>query len=139
MKKVDIKPTFTSREMNAIVSILLSNNGVNVDPIIKDLYPNVGEETISIFRCKMALLLSGKLPEFSTYEGFAMDSSYKCFKLKCIAESSLLGISTFEIMEVWRKSSDNQWMLDTTDKSVGECRMDNLELYPSIEEAKKHW
>lgn len=142
MKKQNIKASLTSREMEAIASMLLSNQGINVDPVINDLYPTLEEKDKSIFRCKLALLLENKLPEFQPFEGFRMDGSKKCIKLRCIAESSLLGVSTFEVIEVWRKN-DEQWVQDTEDtyNDVGSVRTDsmNLTLYASIEEAEKNW
>ena len=142
MKKQNVKASFTNREMETIASMLLSNNGINVDPIINDLYPTLEEKDKSLFRCKMALLLSGKMPEFQTYEGFRMDGSKKCLKYKCVAESSLLGVSSFEIIEIWRKK-DEQWVQDTEDpyNEIGSVRTDSmdLDLYASIEEAEKHW
>lgn len=56
-KKQEIKATFTGREMEAIAAMLLSNKGINVDPIIDDLYPNLEDASKSMFRCKIALLL----------------------------------------------------------------------------------
>jgi hypothetical protein len=90
-KKQSIKATFTSREMEAIAAMLLSSKGINVDPIIQDIYPNLDDASMSMFRCKMALLLNGNLPEFKQFEGFHKDSSKKVFKYRCINESSLMG------------------------------------------------
>lgn len=142
-KKQNIKATFTSREMQAIAAMLLSNKGINVDPIIKDIYPNLDDASMSMFRCKMALLLSGNLPEFKSFEGFHKDSSKKIFKYRCINESSLMGTCGYEIVEIWRKQEDGTWAQDTQDdfKEIGNIRNDSFEfgLYESIEEAEKHW
>ena len=142
-KKQNIKATFTGREMEAIAAMLLSSKGINVDPIIKDIYPNLDDASMSMFRCKMALLLSGNLPEFKPFEGFHKDNSKKVLKYRCIGESSLMGIRHYEIVEIWRKQEDGNWSQDTQDdyKEIGSVRDDSFEfgLYESIEEAEKNW
>lgn len=142
-KKQNIKAIFTGREMEAIAAMLLSNKGINIDPIIKDIYPNLDDASMSMFRCKMALLLSGNLPEFKSFEGFHKDSSKKVFKYRCIGESSLMGTRQYEIVEIWRKQEDGTWTQDTQDeyKEIGNIRNDSFEfgLYESIEEAEKNW
>ena len=142
-KKQNIKATFTGREMEAIAAMLLSSKGINVDPIIKDIYPNLDDASMSMFRCKMALLLSGNLPEFKPFEGFHKDNSKKVLKYRCIGESSLMGIRHYEIVEIWRKQEDGNWSQDTQDdyKEIGSVRNDSFEfgLYESIEEAEKYW
>ena len=142
-KKQNIKATFTGREMEAIAAMLLSSKGINVDPIIKDIYPNLDDASMSMFRCKMALLLSGNLPEFKPFEGFHKDNSKKVLKYRCIGESSLMGIRHYEIIEIWRKQEDGNWSQDTQDdyKEIGSVRDDSFEfgLYESIEEAEKYW
>ena len=142
-KKQNIKATFTGREMKAITTMLLSNKGINVDPIIKDIYPNLDDASMSMFRCKVALLLSGNLPEFKSFEGFHMDNHKKVYKYRCINESSLMGTCQYEIIEIWRKKEDKIWFQDTQDdfKEIGNIRNNSLDfrLYESIEEAEKHW
>ena len=142
-KQILNNATFTSREMQAITAMLLSSEGINVDPIIDDLYPNLEDTSKSMFRCKMALLLSGNLPEFKSFEGFHKDSSKKVFKYRCIGESSLMGTRQYEVIEIWRKSEDGTWSQDTQDeyKEIGNIRNDSFEfgLYESIEEAEKNW
>jgi hypothetical protein len=142
-KKQEIKATFTGREMEAIAAMLLSNKGINVDPIIKDIYPNLDDASMSMFRCKMALLLSGNLPEFKSFEGFHKDNSKKIFKYRCIGESSLMGTRQYEIVEIWRKQEDETWAQDIQDdfKEIGNIRNDSFEfgLYESIGEAEKNW
>jgi hypothetical protein len=142
-KKQNIKATFTGREMEAIAAMLLSNKGINVDPIIKDIYPNLDDASMSMFRCKMALLLSGNLSEFKSFEGFHKDSSKKVLKYRCISESSLMGTRQYEIVEIWRKQEDGTWTQDTQDdyKEIGNIHNDSFEfgLYESIEEAEKNW
>ena len=142
-KKQNIKAFFTEREMEAIAAMLLSNKGINVDPIIDDLYPNLEDTSKSMFRCKMALLLSGNLSEFKPFEGFHKDSSKKVFKYRCIGESSLMGTRQYEVIEIWRKQEDGTWSQDTQDeyKEIGNIRNDSFEfgLYESIEEAEKNW
>ena len=142
-KKQNIKAFFTEREMEAIAAMLLSNKGINVDPIIDDLYPNLEDTSKSMFRCKMALLLSGNLPEFKSFEGFHKDSSKKVFKYRCIGESSLMGTRQYEVIEIWRKQEDGTWSQDTQDeyKEIGNIRNDSFEfsLYESIGEAEKNW
>lgn len=144
MKKQNIKASLTSREMEAIASMLLSNNGINIDPIIEDLYPTINDDAKSVFRCKMALLLSGKLPEFKPFEGYYRDNSRKILKYRCISESSLMGVRNYEVVEIWRKEKDTEtWTQDTTDEynEVGSVRTDSwdLTLYPSLDEAEKNW
>ena len=142
-KKQNIKSTFTGREMEAIAAMLLGSNGINVDPIIDDLYPNLEDAPKSMFRCKLALMLKGNLPEFKSFEGFHKDSSKKVLKYRCIGESSLMGTRQYEIVEIWRKQEDETWVQDTQDdyKEIGNIRNDSFEfgLYESIEEAEKHW
>ena len=142
-KKQEIKATFTGREMEAITAMLLSSEGINVDPIINDLYPNLDDSQKSLFRCKMALLLKGNLPEFKSFEGFHKDSSKKVFKYRCINESSLMGTRQYEIVEIWRKQEDGTWAKDTQDdfKEIGNICNNSFEfgLYESIEEAEKNW
>lgn len=144
MKKEKINATLTSREMQAVAEMLLGTNGINVDPIIRDLYPTISDESMSIFRCKLALMINGNLPEFKSFEGFRKDSSRRVYKFRCIAESSLMGTRAFETIEIWNKDKETeQWVLDTTDewKSIGSIRHENIswELYDTIEEAEKHW
>jgi len=143
MKTTKINAALTSREMQAVAEVLLAKNGINVDPIIKDIYPNIDEDLMPVFRCKMALILNG-LPEFKTFEGFRKNSSRQVIKFRCIAESSIMGTRTFEVLEVWNKDKEtDQWTLDIVDewKNVGSTRIENInwELYESIEEAEKHW
>lgn len=129
--------------MEAIAAMLLGTNGINVDPIIDDLYPNLEDASKSMFRCKMALLLSGNLPEFKPFEGFRKDSPKKILKYRCIGESSLMGTRQYELIEIWRKQEDGTWSQDTKDeyKEIGNIRNNSFEfnLYESIEEAEKHW
>ena len=144
MKKQEIKASFTNREMEAIAKMLLSNDGINVDPIVDDLYPNLAEENKSIFRCKIALLLKGSISKFKPFEGFRKEGSAKIIKYRCISESSLLGIRHYEAIEIWRKDKEtNEWKQDTEDQyhEVGSIRQDafECELYESHEEAEKHW
>ena len=142
-KKQNIKATFTGREMDAIAAMLLSDKGINVDPIIKDIYPSLDDASMSMFRCKMALLLSGNLPEFKSFEGFHKDGPKKIFKYRCIGESSLMGTRQYEIVEIWRKQEDDTWAQDIRDdfKEIGNIRNDSFEfgLYESIGEAEKNW
>ena len=141
MKTKKVNAVFTNREMQAIADLLLSSQGINVDPIIKDLYPNIDDESMSMFRCKMALLLSGRLPEFKTFEGFRKDSSRRVVKYRCRGESSLMGTKMFEVIEVWNKDTTENWVLEEDCMNVGNIRNENFdwELYDSIEEAEKHW
>lgn len=142
MKKQIINATLTSREMQAVAEMLLGTSGINVDPIIKDLYPMIDEGSMSIFRCKLALMLNGKVSEFKSFEGFRKDSSRRVYKFKCVAESSLMGTRSFEIMEIWEKDKvTDQWVLGKDEyKAIGSTRCEpfSWELYESIEEAEKH-
>lgn len=137
----DIKASFTGREMEAIVKMLLSKEGINVDPIIEDMYPDLPESTKSMFRCKIALMLSGKLPEFQAYEGFRQNSSKTVYKYRCTGESSLLGLKFFEVIEVWEVSDDASWKLKENHSSIGNKRSENIDyvLYDSIDEAYNKW
>lgn len=144
MKKQEIKASFTNREMQAIAAMLLGNGGINVDPIINDLYPNLEDTSKSMFRCKLALMLKGNIPEFKPFEGYRKEASAKVIKYSCISESSLLGIRHYEVIEIWRKSKETGvWELDTEDQyhELGSIRQNSFEyeLYESIEEAEKHW
>ena len=65
--KKTVNASFTGREMEAIATMLLGANGINVDPIIDDLYPNLDDASKSMFRCKLALMLKGNLPEFQEF------------------------------------------------------------------------
>jgi hypothetical protein len=91
----------------------------------------------------MALLLSGNLSEFKSFEGFHKDSSKKVLKYRCISESSLMGTRQYEIVEIWRKQEDGIWAQDTQDdfKEIGTIYNNSFEfgIYESIEEAEKHW
>ena len=139
-----VKVSFTGREMEAIKTMLLGTNGINVDPIIDDMYPNLDDTSKSMFRCKLALMLKGNLPKFQEYEGFKMRSSSEILKYRCTGESSLLGIRFFTVIERYIKDKEfGTWVLDEKDewKRVGTTDSENIsfEIYESIEEATKHW
>lgn len=148
MAKVN-KPTasFTGREMEAIASMLLGTNGIDVDPIINDLYPNLSDDAKSMFRCKIALMLSGKLPAFKEFEGYRKRSSSELLKYRCKGESSLLGVRFFEVIERYTKVKDENgtetWIVDEKDEwnRIGTVDTESLsfELYESVEEASKVW
>lgn len=141
--------SFTGREMEAITAMLLSvdGKGINVDPIIDDLYPNLDDEVKSMFRCKIALMLSGKLPAFKEFEGYRKRSSSELLKYRCTGESSLLGVRFFEVIEKYIKVKDENgtetWIVDEKDEwhRVGtiETESFSFELYESVEEANKAW
>ena len=142
--KKTMNASFTGREMDVISSMLLGSNGINVDPIIDDLYPDLDDTCKSMFRCKLALMLKGNLPEFQQYEGFKMRSSGEVLKYRCTGESSLLGIRFFTVIERYTKDKETDiWKLDEKDEwhRVGTTESENIsfEIYESIEEACKHW
>ena len=137
------KPRLTDREMQAVANLLLAQQGVNVDPIIKDLYPQIKEEDKSLFRCKLALLLNNRLPEFKPFEGFTKTGYYEVLKLRCIGESSLLGTRDFEVLEVYgreeTKDNGTSWKLISNDSQIGATRREYIDyrLFNTIEEAVK--
>lgn len=142
--KKTVNASFTGREMEAIAAMLLGANGINVDPIIDDLYPNLDDSSKSMFRCKLALMLKGNLPEFQEFEGFKMRSSGEVLKYRCTGESSLLGLRFFTVIERYIKDKETDtWILDEKDEwhRVGTTDSENIsfEIYESIEEAVKHW
>ena len=145
-KKFTVNASFTGREMEAIAAMLLSNEGINVDPIIDDLYPNLEENAKKMFRCKLALMLKGNLPEFEAFEGYRRMYKDELFKFRCTSESSLLGTRNFEIIEVYNKVVENTdgvdaWNLVEGSDYVGTIRCENFDymLYPTMEEAIKRW
>lgn len=136
--------SFTNREMRAIANMLLGTEGINVDPIINDLYPDLDEGQKGIFRCKMALMLKGQLPEFQEYVGFHRDCSSRILKVRVFGESSLLGMLRMEILEVYKKQEKDgseSWVQNKDDYSIGENMQENIHytIHKSLEDAIKNW
>lgn len=136
--------TFTNREMRAIANMLLGTEGINVDPIINDLYSDLDEGQKEIFRCKMALMLKGQLPEFQEYVGFRRVGSSRILKVRVFGESSLLGLLRMEIMEVYKrqeKDGSESWVLDKDDYSIGEKMQEHIDfsIHKSLEDAITNW
>ena len=132
--------SFTNREMQAIADMLLGN-GIDVDPIINDLYPDLNEDQKGIFRCKIALMLKGKLPKFNEYVGFHRSSSSRILKVRVYGESSLLGLLYVEILEVYKRNEKgDSWYIDEKDYAVGTLeRNSGYNVYDSIEEAAANY
>ena len=144
MVKRTINASLTGREMEAISNMLLGSNGISVDPIIEDLYPDLDDSYKSMFRCKLALMLKGNLPKFQEFEGFKMRSSNEILKYRCTGESSLLGLRFYTVIERYIKDKEtNTWVVDEKDEwhRLGTINGEDMtfEVYESIEEAVKHW
>ena len=145
MKKQVLKATFTGREMEAIAAMLLGSNGINVDPIIDDLYPNLEDASKSMFRCKLALLLKGNLPEFQVRSGFRRVAGAVAYAYDVIGESSLMG--TLQMIKVARynkRTDDNNneyWdeeIIPESDRVIENQNFD-YQLFETLEEAIKKW
>lgn len=138
MKKVNrINASFTQREMQAITALLLSSEGINVDPIVNDLYPSADDGAKSMFRCKIALLLSGKLPEFKSYQGYKRTSSYTLCLYEVVAESTLLGVREANVLKRFKKQNDDTWVEESWEESTT-LGMDEV-LYDTMQEAIDNW
>lgn len=146
MKKQILNNTaFTSREMQAITAMLLSSEGINVDPIINDLYPNLDDSQKSLFRCKMALLLKGNLPEFQVRSGFRRVAGAVVYAYNVIGESSLMG--TLQMIKVARynkrtdENGNESWeeeLIPENEQCVENQNFD-YQLFETLEEAIKKW
>lgn len=145
MKKQVLKATFTGREMEAIAAMLLGSNGINVDPIIDDMYPNLDDASKSMFRCKLALLLKGNLPEFQVRSGFRRVAGAVAYAYDVIGESSLMG--TLQMIKVARynkRTDDNNneyWdeeIIPESDRVIENQNFD-YQLFETLEEAIKKW
>lgn len=140
MKKTNqINAAFTPREMHAITTLLLtsSGNGVNVDPIVNDLYPQLNDEQKELFRCKIALLLSGKLPEFKSYQGYKRTGTYTLCLYEVVAESTLLGVREANVLKRFKKQDDDTWVEEPWEESTT-LSMDDV-LYDTMQEAIQSW
>jgi hypothetical protein len=144
-KQILNNATFTSREMQAITTMLLSSEGINVDPIIDDLYPNLDDSQKSLFRCKMALLLKGNLPEFQVRSGFRRVAGAVAYAYNVIGESSLMG--TLQLVKVARynkrtdENGNESWeeeLIPENEQSVENQNFD-YQLFDTLEEAIKKW
>jgi len=144
-KQILNNATFTSREMQAIAAMLLSSEGINVDPIINDLYPNLDDSQKSLFRCKMALLLKGNLPEFQVRSGFRRVAGAVAYAYNVIGESSLMG--TLQLVKVARynkrtdENGNESWeeeLIPENEQSVENQNFD-YQLFNTLEEAIKKW
>lgn len=144
-KQVINNATFTGREMQAIAAMLLSSEGINVDPIINDLYPNLDDSQKSLFRCKLALLLKGNLPEFQVRSGFRRVAGAVVYAYNVIGESSLMG--TLQMIKVARynkrtdENGNESWeeeLIPENEQSVENQNLD-YQLFETLEEAIKKW
>ena len=146
-KQVLNNATFTGREMQAIAAMLLSSDGINVDPIINDLYPNLDDSQKSLFRCKLALLLKGNLPEFQVRSGFRRTGSSTAYCMEIVSESSLLGtVQVRKIHKYTRVKGENEaedkWneeTLDEYEKNSIENQNLDYNLFETLDEAIKAW
>ena len=141
MKKTNqtINAAFTPREMRAITSLLLASKGegINVDPIVNDLYPQLNDEQKELFRCKIALLLSGKLPEFKSYQGYKRTGTYTVNMYEVVAESTLLGIRQANVLKRFKKQDDDTWVEEPWEESTA-LGMEEV-LYDTMQEAIESW
>lgn len=144
-KQILNNATFTEREMQAITAMLLSSEGINVDPIIDDLYPNLDDSQKSLFRCKLALLLKGNLPEFQVRSGFRRVAGAVAYAYDVVAESSLTG--TLQMIKVARynkrtdENGNESWeeeLIPENERSVENQNFD-YKLFETLEEAIKKW
>lgn len=145
-KQVLNNAAFTGREMQAIATMLLSSEGINVDPIINDLYPNLDDSQKSLFRCKLALLLKGNLPEFQVRSGFRRTGSSTAYCMEIISESSLLG--TVQVRKIHKyirvkgENAEDKWNEETLDEyekdSIENQNLDYT-LFETLDEAIKKW
>lgn len=145
MKKQVLNAAFTGREMQAISAMLLSSEGINVDPIINDLYPNLDDSQKSLFRCKLALLLKGNLPEFQVRSGFRRVAGVVVYAYHVVGESSLMG--TLQMIKVARynkrtdENGNESWeeeLIPENEQSVENQNYD-YQLFDTLEEAVKKW
>lgn len=137
-----VNARFTGREMEAIAAMLLGENGIDVTPIINDLYPDLEESQKSMFRCKMALMLNGKLPEFQAYEGFRRTGSTTVKKFRVYGESSLLGLLYMECVEVYEYDKDTDiWVPRNDHYDLHDKKAENIDfkVFDTIEEAVEKW
>ena len=146
-KQILSNATFTGREMQAITAMLLSSDGIDVDPIIDDLYPNLDDSQKSLFRCKLALMLKGNLPKFQVRSGFRRTGSSTAYCMEIIAESSLLGtVQVKKIHKYIRVKGENEaedkWNEETLDEyEKNSIENQNLDytLFETLDEAIKAW
>lgn len=128
MKNYSINASFSQREMNAIVKMLLSKDGIDVDPIINDLYPGLDEEFKSVFRCKLALLIGNKVEEFVPYTGFRRISSRQAYLYQVVSESILLETKELKKLQKYELQKD-----EICTENI------NWQSYETLDEAIKHW
>ena len=141
-QKLNSQPSFTQREMNAIAAMLLSSDGINVDPIIEDIYPQVSDEDKSMFRCKIALLLKGNMPEFKPFTVFRRISNSIAYMYKVESESSLLGICNLREIQKYTKQDDGSWEEEevTTASCQSVSAQELKDWYcPTLDEAIQRW
>lgn len=130
---------FTTREITALQSLLLSDKGVNITPIVNDVCTTeTGAEMREIVALKTALLLSGRLPEFEPYCVFTRDWQ-KIRQWEIIHESLLLGIKDgiLRASYAYNKETD-EW---TEEPKSGEEKTrfgvaDGTEFFTTFEEAR---
>lgn len=140
-KNLNFQPSFTQREMNAITALLLSSDGINVDPIIEDMYPQLSDEDKSMFRCKIALLLKGNMPEFKPFTVFRRISNSIAYMYKVESESSLLGICNMRELKKYTKQDDDSWQEEEVTASCQSVSAQELKegYCPTLDEAIQRW
>lgn len=95
--------------MQAIKDMFLSNNGgINITPLVADLtVAREGKTDTDEVSVKVAILLSGKMPEFKSY--IAYTKSYNViYEVEVIGESSLEEAYKLNYLRKWKfdKESD---------------------------------
>ena len=101
---------FAKREMQAIRALLVSDNGVNIDTIVNDLTctkeDKVDKEE---FALKVALQLSGRLPEFVEHDAYINEYS-TIYRVKVLAESLLNNECKILMAEKFRKNDKDHFV-----------------------------
>lgn len=140
-QKINFKPSFTQREMNAIAAMLLSSDGINVDPIIKDLYPQLDDADKSVFRCKIALLLKDNMPEFQPFTVFRRVNNSTVYMYQVESESSLLGICNLREIQKYTKQDDGSWEEEEVTASCQSVGVQELQEWyrETLDEAIQSW
>lgn len=141
-----VNASFTGREMEAIAAMLLSADGINVDPIINDLYPDLNDSQKSMFRCKLALMLKGNMPEFKPVTGFRRTGSATCYLYEITSESSLLGVYHLKKLSKYTREKGengqekwNEVTMENYEKNSVETQGFEFQLYGTLDEAIKDW
>lgn len=115
---------FTAREMQAIKSLLIGENGVNIAPLVADLTAAREEEVVNTdeMSVKVAILLSGKMPEFKPYVAYKKGWNG-------LTEIEVVGESSLE--ETYKLNYTRRWKFNK-EKDVWELEKD-FKPYKAIE------